>query len=103
MQIKSMSLLCAPIADHDRVTFRGSPNPASERIDELREIVETYNFFHFCVLWRDRQHRPRPRTSIATSVTKDTRTSSFNGLLAMGLFRRVFIDHAEHYVVLDPW
>jgi len=30
-------------------------------------------------------------------------TSDFDGLLSMGLFRRVFIDHAEHFAVLDPW
>jgi hypothetical protein len=39
----------------------------------------------------------------STSVRKDARTSNFDGLLATGLFRRVFINHAEHYVVLDPW
>ncbi len=35
-------------------------------------------------------------------VRKDSRTSDFDGLLTLGLFRRVFIDHAEHFVVLDP-
>ena len=39
----------------------------------------------------------------STGVKKDSRTSDFDGLLAMGLFRRVFMNHAEHYVVLDPW
>ncbi len=34
---------------------------------------------------------------------KDSRTSDFDGLLTMGLFKRVFIDHADHDVVLDPW
>jgi hypothetical protein len=33
---------------------------------------------------------------------KDTRTSDFDGLLTMGLFKRVFIDHADHFAVLDP-
>jgi hypothetical protein len=33
---------------------------------------------------------------------KDPRTSGFDGLLTMGLFRRVFINHAEHFAVLDP-
>lgn len=33
---------------------------------------------------------------------KDTRTSEFDGLLSMGLFRRIFINHEEHFVVLDP-
>jgi predicted aspartyl protease len=34
---------------------------------------------------------------------KDSRKSDFDGLLTLGLFRRVFINHAEHYVVFDPW
>jgi len=34
---------------------------------------------------------------------KDSRTSDFDGLLTMGLFKRVFIDHADHFAVLDPW
>jgi hypothetical protein len=34
---------------------------------------------------------------------KDTRTSDFDGLLTMGLFKRVFVDHADHFVVLEPW
>lgn len=33
---------------------------------------------------------------------KDSRTSDFDGLLTMGLFRRVFINHAEHFAILDP-
>jgi hypothetical protein len=33
---------------------------------------------------------------------KDHRTSDFDGLLTMGLFRRVFVDHADHYAVLEP-
>jgi hypothetical protein len=34
---------------------------------------------------------------------KDSRTSNFDGLLAMGLFRQIFIDHADHFAVLQPW
>ena len=33
---------------------------------------------------------------------KDSHTSGFDGLLTMGLFRRVFICHADHFAVLDP-
>jgi hypothetical protein len=33
---------------------------------------------------------------------KDSRTSDFDGLLTLGLFRRVFIDHADHFAVLEP-
>jgi hypothetical protein len=36
-------------------------------------------------------------------VEKDPSTTEFDGLLPMGLFRRVFIDHTEHFAVLDPW
>ena len=35
-------------------------------------------------------------------VQKNTHTSQFDGLLTMGLFKRVFIDHADHYAVLEP-
>ena len=46
--------------------------------------------------------------SQATFVTlagasKDSHTSAFDGLLPLGLFRRVFIDHADHFAVLEPW
>ncbi len=34
---------------------------------------------------------------------KDSPTSAFDGLLTLGLFRRVFICHAHHFVVLEPW
>jgi hypothetical protein len=36
-------------------------------------------------------------------VQKDSRTSDFDGLLSMSVFRRVFINHQERSVVLDPW
>jgi hypothetical protein len=36
-----------------------------------------------------------------TGTQKDRRTSDFDGLLTMGLFRRIFVDHADHYVVLE--
>jgi len=36
-------------------------------------------------------------------VQKDKRTSDFDGLLTMGLFKRVFIDHADHFAVLEAW
>jgi Aspartyl protease len=32
---------------------------------------------------------------------KDSRTSEFDGLLTMDLFRRVFISHADHFAVLE--
>jgi Aspartyl protease len=34
---------------------------------------------------------------------KDSRTSAFDGLLTLGLFRRVFICHTDHFAVFDPW
>jgi len=34
---------------------------------------------------------------------KDSRTSKFDGLLPTGPFKRVFIDHADHFAVLEPW
>jgi len=33
---------------------------------------------------------------------KDPRAKGFDGILTLGLFRRVFIDHAEHFAVLEP-
>ena len=33
---------------------------------------------------------------------KDSRTSEFDGLLTMDLFRRVFISHSDHFAVLEP-
>jgi hypothetical protein len=37
------------------------------------------------------------------STQKNIRTSEFDGLLTMGLFKRVFINHADRYAVLEPW
>jgi hypothetical protein len=34
---------------------------------------------------------------------KNSHTSNFDGLLTLGLFRRVFIDHASHVAVLDSF
>jgi Aspartyl protease len=33
---------------------------------------------------------------------KDSNRRAFDGLLSMDLFRRVFINHTDHYVVLEP-
>lgn len=45
-----------------------------------------------------------PRVQFVTllGVKKDSRTSDFDGLLTFGLFRRVFINHEDRFVVLDP-
>jgi hypothetical protein len=34
---------------------------------------------------------------------KSTRTSEFDGLLTMGMFKRIMIDHADHFAVLEAW
>jgi hypothetical protein len=33
---------------------------------------------------------------------KDSRAKGFDGVLTLGLFRRVFIDHVDHFAVLEP-
>jgi hypothetical protein len=33
---------------------------------------------------------------------KDARIKGFDGVLPTGLFRRVFIDHADHFAILEP-
>jgi hypothetical protein len=46
-----------------------------------------------------------PRVSFFTFADSPeglSRTAAFDGLLTLGLFRRVFICHTHHYVVLDP-
>ncbi len=35
-------------------------------------------------------------------VQNDSRAKGFDGVLTMGLFRRIFIDHADHFAVLEP-
>ncbi len=42
-----------------------------------------------------------PFFSLAGSQ-KDSLAKGFDGVLTMGLFRRIFIDHTEHFAVLDP-
>jgi hypothetical protein len=46
-----------------------------------------------------------PNVSFSTFAgsQKDSRTSVFDGLLTLGLFRRVFICHTEHFAVLESW
>jgi hypothetical protein len=34
---------------------------------------------------------------------KDSGRTEFDGLLTIDLFRRVFIDHVDHFAILDPW
>jgi len=36
-------------------------------------------------------------------VKKDSRTSDFDGLLTLGLFKRVLIAHVDHFAVFEPW
>jgi len=34
---------------------------------------------------------------------KNSRTSDFDGLMTMGMFKRIMIDHADHFAVLEAW
>jgi hypothetical protein len=45
-----------------------------------------------------------PRVSFFSlaGIQKDARVKGFDGVLPTGLFRRVFIDHADHFAVLEP-
>jgi hypothetical protein len=38
----------------------------------------------------------------STTTDKNSYVQGFDGVLNTGLFRRVFIDHADHFAVLDP-
>jgi hypothetical protein len=42
-----------------------------------------------------------PFVSMA-GTQKDSRAKGFDGVLTLGLFRRVFIAHADHFAILDP-
>jgi hypothetical protein len=46
-----------------------------------------------------------PNVSFATFADsqRDFRTRTFDGLLTLGLFRRVFICHADQFAVFEPW
>jgi hypothetical protein len=47
-----------------------------------------------------------PRVSFSTPSAdsrKDSRRSAYDGLLTLGLFRRVLICHADHFAVFEPW
>jgi hypothetical protein len=46
-----------------------------------------------------------PRMSFLSlaGTQKDARLKGVDGVLATALFRRVFIDHADHFAVLEPW
>jgi hypothetical protein len=47
-----------------------------------------------------------PRVSFSTTLAdsrKDSRRSDYDGLLTLGLFRRVLICHADHFAVFEPW
>jgi hypothetical protein len=36
-------------------------------------------------------------------VQKDSHTPEFDGLLTLGVFKKIFISHVDHFAVLDPW
>jgi hypothetical protein len=47
-----------------------------------------------------------PRVSFFTYADSSeglSRTSDYDGLLTLGIFRRVFICHAHHFAVFEPW
>jgi hypothetical protein len=46
-----------------------------------------------------------PNVSFSTfgDSQKDSRASAFDGLLSTGLFRSIFICHADHFAVFEPW
>src|ERR1017187_1552953 len=46
-----------------------------------------------------------PEVAFMTLVgaQKDSRTAAFDGLLPTNFFRLIFINHADHVAVLDPW
>jgi hypothetical protein len=44
-----------------------------------------------------------PFVTFADSPEGLSRTSAFDGLLTLGLFRRIFICHAKHFAVLESW
>ena len=46
-----------------------------------------------------------PNVSFATFADsqRDSRTRTSDGLLTLGLFRSVFICHADHFAVFEPW
>ncbi len=39
---------------------------------------------------------------LSTTTEKDSFVQGFDGVLTTGLFRRVFIDHADRFAVLEP-
>ncbi len=41
-------------------------------------------------------------TFVGTTTEKDSYVQGFDGVLTTGLFRRVFIDHADRFAVLEP-
>jgi hypothetical protein len=45
---------------------------------------------------------PRVPFFTLAGAQKDARIKGFDGVLPAGLFRRVFIDHADHFAILEP-
>ena len=50
---------------------------------------------------QDVQVGPVSLSGVAFLTVTRARTSDFDGLLTLGLFRRVFVDHADHFAVLE--
>jgi hypothetical protein len=46
-----------------------------------------------------------PQVTFVTlaGVQKDSHTTEFDGLLTLGIFKKVFISHVYRFAVLDPW
>jgi Aspartyl protease len=45
---------------------------------------------------------PRVPFFSRAGTQKDSLAKGFDGVLSLGIFRRIFINHAEHFAVLDP-
>jgi hypothetical protein len=45
---------------------------------------------------------PRVPFYALAGIQKDASEKGFDGVLAMGLFRRIFVGHSDHFAVLEP-
>jgi hypothetical protein len=78
--------------------FRGTPLSAGG-VDGVQRIVTALPPQDMRI-----GHLVMPKVPFVTleGARKDTHTSEFDGLLSMGLFSRIFINHADHFAILEP-
>src|SRR5690348_13623573 len=65
LEFERVNLLHAAVTNHDWVTIRSKPKPASKCILRLRKAFEAYNLFHFPIRYTDANNSWRASVAVS--------------------------------------